>query len=389
MPWKETYAMEQRIQMIGDWLKNEASISELSEMYGVSRVTIYKWLNRFREGGPAGFHERSRVPRQHPNAVSAEMVQMLVSARLSHPRWGPKKIRSSLSEQYPDEEWPALSTMSVIFKREGLIKPRRIRHTVGAYTQPFLECDAPNKVWSADFKGQFRTADGKLCYPLTITDNYSRFILICRGLNRPTHDQVKPWFETAFRRYGLPEAIRTDNGPPFASVGLAGLSRLSAWFIKLGIRPERIEKAHPEQNGRHERMHRTLKEATAAPPRADLIEQQKAFNEFIEEYNFIRPHEALEMKKPGEVYEISQRLYTSRLVPVDYSPELIVRAVRSSGEIRWNGKKVYISEALSGERIGLFQLEDEHKWEIRYGFQKLGILDDYSCTIKVQTMSLD
>jgi len=352
-------------------------------MYGVSRVTIYKWLNRFRAEGPAGFHERSRAPRQHPNAVPAEIVQMLVSARLSHPRWGPKKLRSWLSEQHPDEEWPALSTMSVIFKREGLVKPRRIRHTVGAYTQPFLECDHPNKVWSADFKGQFRTVDGKLCYPLTITDNYSRFILLCRGLQRPTHDHVKPWFEATFRRYGLPEAIRTDNGSPFASVGLGGLSRLSAWFIKLGIRPERIEKAHPEQNGRHERMHRTLKEATATPPQTNLAKQQQTFNHFVEEYNFDRPHEALDMQKPGTIYENSKRTYTSRIAPIRYGSDIIVRTVRACGDIRWQGKSVYVSQALSGEQVGLFQLENEHNWEISYGFQRLGILDDYSWTIIV------
>jgi putative transposase len=376
MPWKETCPMEQRVAMVGAWLKNESSITELSEMYGVSRVTIYKWLNRFRKEGPAGFHERSRAPHRHPNAVPDEMLRMLVSARLSHPRWGPKKIRSLLREQYPDEEWPALSTMSVIFKREGLVKPRRFRHTAGAYTQPFLECDRPNKVWSADFKGQFRTGDGKLCYPLTITDNYSRFILLCRGLPRPTHDQVKPWFEATFRRYGLPEAIRTDNGAPFASVGLGGLSRLSAWFIRLGIRPERIEKAHPEQNGRHERMHRTLKEATATPPQTNLAKQQKAFNHFLEEYNFTRPHEALGMQKPGGIYEISRRAYTPRIAPMKYRPEFIVRQVRSSGEILWHCKRIYVSQALAGEHVGLFQLNDEHKWEINYGFQKLGILDD-------------
>jgi putative transposase len=383
MPWKETCPMEQRVEMVGDWLKNESSIMELSKMYGVSRVTIYKWLNRFKAEGPAGFKERSRAPRQHPNAVPPEMVQMLISARLGHPRWGPKKIRSFLSERYHDEEWPALSTMSVIFKREGLVTPRRNKHSVESYSQPFLECDCPNKVWSADFKGQFRTKDGKLCYPLTITDNFSRFILLCRGLERPTHDQVRPWFESTFRRYGLPEAIRTDNGSPFASVGLRGLSRLSAWFIKIGIRPERIEKAHPEQNGRHERMHRTLKEATATPPHANLTEQQKAFNNFVEEYNFDRPHEALAMKKPAAVYEFSKQAFTSRTAPMKYGSEVIVRPVRNSGEICWKGKRIYISQALSGERIGLRQLEAEQNWEIFYGFQKLGILDDYSCTIKV------
>jgi putative transposase len=383
MPWKETCPMEQRIAMIGDWLKDEASIAELGRIYGVSRVTIYKWLNRFKAEGPKGFEEHSRATLRHPNAVPDEMVKLLVSTRLRYPRWGPKKIRALLYEQYPEKELPALSTMSSIFKREGLVKPRRIRHAVESYTQSFLECDHPNKVWSADFKGQFRTKDGKLCYPLTITDNYSRFILLCRGLERPIHDYVRPWFEMTFRRYGLPDAIRTDNGPPFASVGLAGLSRLSAWFIKLGIRPERIEKAHPEQNGRHERMHRTLKEATAMPPQANLREQQKAFNTFVEEYNFIRPHEALDLKRPNEVYEISSKAYSNKDKPIKYGPEYITRAIRASGEISWQGKRVYVSEMLSGERVGLRQLEDENRWEIFYGFQKLGLLTDYSFKMKV------
>jgi transposase InsO family protein len=375
--------MEQRVEMVGDWLKNDAKITELSTMYGVSRVTIYKWLKRFKAEGPAGFKERSRAPHRHPNAVPAEIGQILVSARLSHQRWGPKKIQDWLRERYPDEEWPSLSTMSVIFKREGLVKPRHIRHAVAAYTTPFLECDRPNKVWSADFKGQFRTTDGKLCYPLTISDNFSRFILLCRGLRRPTYDQVRPWFESTFRRYGLPEAIRTDNGSPFASVGLGGLSRLSAWFIKIGIRPERIEAAHPEQNGRHERMHRTLKESTAIPPKTNLHKQQEAFDSFVDEYNFDRPHEALGMKKPGEVYESSKRAYASKTAPMKYRPELAVRQVRSSGEITWQGKRIYVSQALSGEPIGLLQLNEEHKWEISYGIQKLGILDDHSCIIKL------
>jgi len=383
MPWKETCPMEQRVEMVGDWLKNDSTITELSQIYGVSRMTIYKWLNRFKAEGPAGIKEKSRAPYQHPNAIPEEMVQILVNARLSHQRWGPKKIRSWLTERYPDEEWPALSTISVIFKREGLIKPRRIRHAVAGYSLPFLECDRPNKVWSADFKGQFRTTDGKLCYPLTISDNFSRFILLCRGLQRPTYDQVRPWFESTFRRYGLPEAIRTDNGTPFASLGLGGISRLSAWFIKLGIRPERIEAAHPEQNGRHERMHRTLKEATAVSPRANLSKQQESFDDFVKEYNFNRPHEALGMKKPVAVYESSGRAYTSRTASMKYPPELAIRQVRCSGDITWRGKRIYVSQALAGEQVGLLQLDDENKWEISFGFQKLGILDVQSCLIKV------
>lgn len=383
MPWKETCPMEQRVEMVGDWLKDDSTIAELSRIYRVSRVTVYKWLNRFKAEGPVGIKEHSRAPRQHPNAVPEEMIQLLVNARLNHQRWGPKKIKEWLKERYPGEEWPALSTISVIFKREGLVKPRRIRHTVVGYSQPFLNCDRPNKVWSADFKGQFRTADGKICYPLTISDNFSRFILLCRGLQRPTYDEVRPWFESTFRRYGLPEAIRTDNGSPFASVGLGGLSRLSVWFIKLGIKPERIEPAHPEQNGRHERMHRSLKEATAKPPQANLRQQQKAFDSFVEEYNFARPHEALGMKKPGEVYVYSERHYTSRTAPIKYPSELAVRQVRCAGDISWRGKRIYVSQTLAGEPIGLLELDEDNKCEIRFGFQKLGILGDQSCLVKV------
>jgi transposase InsO family protein len=375
--------MEQRVEMVGDWLSNKSNITELSKMYGVSRVTIYKWLKRFKTEGPAGFHEHARRPHQHPNAVPEEMVQLLVNARLSHQKWGPKKIKSWLKERYPDEEWPALSTISGIFKREGLIKPRRTRNAVAGYASPFLACDRPNKVWSADFKGQFRTGDGKLCYPLTITDNYSRFILLCRGLERPAHDLVRPWFETVFRRYGLPDAIRTDNGTPFASKGLGGLSRLAVWFIKLGIHPERIAAAHPEQNGRHERMHRTLKEAIAEPPQANLRKQQEAFDQFVEEYNFTRPHEALDMKKPGDVYQSSARSYAPRTAQPKYSPDFIIRNVRNNGEILWHCKRIFISQALGGEQIGLSQLRDENKWEICFGNLKLGVLDNQSCIIKV------
>lgn len=383
MPWKETCPMKQRVAMIGDWIKDETSIAELSRMYGVSRVTIYKWLERFKAEGPAGIKEHSRAPHRHPNAIPEEMVKAIIAARLSHPTWGPKKIQKLLQDQHPDENWPSQSTMTLIFRREGLVKPRRTRHTVEAYTQPFLECDSPNKVWSADFKGHFRTKDGNVCYPLTITDNYSRYILLCRGLEHPRHNMVMPWFEATFRRYGLPEAIRTDNGTPFASTGLGGLSRLSAWFVKLGIRHERIDKGHPEQNGRHERMHRTLKEQIVKPPRNTLIAQQRAFNEFVDEYNFSRPHEALDMRRPADLYEKSKQTYSRRKTTINYNPECYVRSVRPNGEIKWRGKLVYLSQALSGEKVGLMQLQKEHEWEIRYGSLRLGILDDYSNELKV------
>lgn len=214
-----------------------------------------------------------------------------------------------------------------------------------------------------------------LCYPLTITDNCTRYLIYCRGLSRPTFEEVRPWFEKAFHEYGLPEAIRTDNGSPFASVGLGGLTKLSVWFIKLGIKPERIEPGHPEQNGRHERMHRSLKEATANPPQGNMLDQQRAFDEFIHEYDFQRPHEALGQKTPASFYRSSLRPYPVKVPKVEYAHDVIVRKVRHNGEIKWKGKLIYVSEALAGEPLTLKQRE-EHLWEIRFSFYPLGVLNE-------------
>lgn len=242
---------------------------------------------------------------------------------------------------------------------------------------PFQGYDNPNDVWSADYKGEFRTGDAKLCYPLTITDNNSRYLLECRALSRPTYEQTHPWFKWVFREYGLPEAIRTDNGSPFASVALGGLSRLSAWFIKLGIRPERIEPGRPDQNGRHERMHKTLKEETAKPPMSNLRAQQRAFNEFQKEYNTERPHEALNQKPPDSVYQPSLRSYPRRLLKVEYGADVVVRKVRHSGEIKWKGNFIYVSQVLAKEPISLKQT-DEHLWEVKYSFHSLGMLNEFT-----------
>lgn len=377
MPWKDICPMDQRTQMVGEWLSGEHTVSDLSRGYGVSRKTIYKWIERYQAEGSAGFKERSRAPRAHPNAVSIKVVQAIVNAKLGHQKWGPKKLLCWLDKECPEDRWPALSTMGEILKREGLVKARRRRHRTPAYGEPFLGCDRPNKVWSADFKGQFKMTDGRLCYPLTITDNCSRYLLLCRGLPRPTLEETRPWFEWAFRRYGLPEAIRTDNGSPFASVGLGGLSSLSVWFIKLGIRPERIRSGHPEQNGRHERMHRTLKEG-ACTPRKDLREQQRAFDGFVQEFNFERPHEALGMNSPSSVYRPSERAYPARIPEIKYDKGAITRRVRHNGEIKWKGKTVYLSQALARERLLLLQTEDEHLWKLRYISHTLGVLDELS-----------
>jgi len=316
-------------------------LPSLSEMYEVSRKTIYKWVRRYESEGPLGLEERSAAPRSHPNATPPGTAREIVATRLRHRKWGPKKVIAWLEEHRPGERWPAVSTAGEILKREGLVLPRRKRRRTPPYTEPFIECNRPDAVWSADFKGQFKTGDGKPCYPLTMTDNKSRYLLCCRGLNRPTFEQTKPWFEWAFKEYGLPEAIRTDNGAPFASVGSGGLTRLSVWFIKLGIRPERIELGHPEQNGRHERMHRSLKESTANPPRGDIKLQQVA----------------------------------AEIPKIEYGHDVIVRKVRHNGEIKWKGKLIYVSEALAGEPIAL-KRKDEHHWEINFGFYPLGVLNE-------------
>ena len=372
MPWKETCAMEQKMQMIKCWKGDQFTITDLSFLHDVSRKTIYKWIKRYKVEGTVGLEDRSREPLRHPNATVPEIVDKILAVKRRHQKWGPKKIVAWLKEQHQEERWPVVSTVSEILKREGLVSPRIKRHKTPPYTNPFTACDKPNAVWSADFKGQFRMGDGRLCYPLTITDSYSRYLLLCRGLARPTFKETKKCFELVFKEYGVPEAIRTDNGAPFASVGLGALSKLSVWFIKLGIRPERIEPGHPEQNGRHERMHRALKDATANPPRSNMRAQQMAFDEFTFEYNFERPHEALGQKTPVTAYQKSNSPYRHRILPITYPYGTVLRKVNRNGEIKWKKRSIYISKSLIGERIALKQKE-EHLWEIWFMHYPLGI----------------
>ena len=375
MPWKETCAMDQKVQMIGDWLKDEFSITELSELYEVSRPTIYKWIARYEERSIDGLVELSREPLRHTNATPSSIAEKIIEMKSMHQRFGPKKIIARLQALHPELHWPAVSTASDILKKQGLVQPRKKRRKTPPYTEPFLDCNKPNVVWSADFKGQFYTGDGKLCHPLTISDNYSRYLLQCRGLRRPTHEQTQPWFEWTFREYGLPDAIRTDNGAPFASVSLGGLSRLSIWFIKLGILPERIVPGHPEQNPRHERMHRTLKEATALPPKSNIYQQQQAFENFKYEFNYERPHEALDQKPPSSVYHPSDRPYHLRVPQVDYNDDVIVKKIRHGGEMYWKRGFIYVSQALAGEPIALKQIDD-YLWDMHFSFFPLGIFDE-------------
>lgn len=376
MAWKVSCVMDERLKFLSDCLSGEFSMAEACRRHGVSRETGYKWLARYRELGVEGLQDRSRAPVTHPNAVGTEMEDAVLTFKRKHMLWGPRKIRDALVLKEPQVVWPAASTIGEILDRHGLVARRRRRRHATPSCAPLAHCAASNDVWCVDFKGWFRTGDGARCDPLTITDGATRYLLRCVGMGGGTDcAKVKPLFEAAFREYGLPRAIRSDNGPPFASTGLAGLSRLSVWWIRMGIRHERIRPGKPQENGRHERMHRTLKEATANPPAATLRAQQRAFDEFRAEYNLERPHEALGGRPPAEFYTISTIPFNSRPINTfDYYMDLDVRKVKRSGEINWGGAPVYLTEALAGEHVGL-QPAGDGLWIVRFVDFPLGVLD--------------
>ncbi len=375
MPWKETCPMDERLKFIADCLKDEWSLSDLCQYYGISRKSGYKWLARYLAEGPSGLHDRSRAPNHHPNAVHKMIQDRIVAFRAEHPHWGPRKLVHRLRQLEPDTRWPAPSTVGEILKRYGLTVPRRRKRRTPPYAQPFREGLQPNDVWCADFKGWFRTQSGTRIDPLTISDAVSRYLLRCQALMRPTSTTAQAVFTAAFQEFGLPAAIRTDNGAPFASTGLGGLSRLSVWWLRLGILPERIRPGHPEENGRHERMHRTLKQATAQPPRATPKAQQQAFDRFRTEYNQERPHEALDMQTPAQHYQPSPRPFPARLPEMEYPSGYLVRRVRSNGQIRWQGRLIFVSEVLIGHSVGLIEV-DNGTWRLDFGTLKLALFDE-------------
>lgn len=381
MPWNETCAMRERIALIEAYIERDCSVSELARQYGVSRKTVHKWIKRFKERGRAGLEELSRAPHYQPNALSQEMEWRILEWKAKKPLWGAPKIHSKLWE-LPD--CPAESTVSNVLARWGLSRKTRRRQAGAVPSQtPLGHCQQANQIWCADFKGHFRTGDGQRCDPLTITDAYSRYLLRCQAMTGYTgYLAVKPWFIATFREYGLPEALRTDNGPPFASIGLGGLSALSVWLIRLGIRLERIMPAHPEQNGRHERMHRTLKEATAKPPRANRSAQQRAFDAFRKEYNHERPHEGLGQQPPSSFYVPSGRDYPERLPEQrGYPEEWEKRKVRTAGAIKWQNQTVQINRALAGQEIGLEPVA-EGQWAVYFESLCLGIFDERKLQVR-------
>ena len=357
--------MEEKLRFVFDYERDEQTMTELCQSYGIARETGYVWLRRYRQLGVAGLVELNRAAGRHPNQTPAAIEQLVLELRQAHMRWGPRKLKHVLERDQPGRRWPAASTIGELLQREGLVVARKKRRHTAPYTAPLAHADGPNRVWCADFKGWFRTGKGERIDPLTISDAYSRYLLRCQAVEKTDTERVRAILEAAFREYGLPHAIRTDNGPPFASTALAGLSRLAVWWIKLGIVPERIAAGHPEQNGRHERMHRTLKQEVAMPPAADRRGQQRALQAFRTEYNQVRPHEALQMQTPASVYVPAERQYPARVEEPEYPSTMLVRSVHSHGHFRWQPRHdVFLSEALWGERVGLLPRDD--RWYTVY-----------------------
>jgi transposase InsO family protein len=374
MPWHETHVMDERMSFIVDWQRDEWSFAALCRRYGVSRRTGYKWTGRFEGFGIDGLKDRSSAAHRHPNQVEACVAEAVIGVRAAHPSWGPKKIKAWLSMRRPQTMWPAQSTIAELLDRRGLVRHRRQRRHVPAHDGPLSPALAANDVWGIDFKGWFRTGNGARCEPLSLSDLASRYVLRVQALERIDGEQVWPILETAFFEFGLPRVMRSDNGAPFASVAAGGLSRLGVRLIKAGVVPERIEPGRPQQNGRHERMHLTLKQETASPPAQTLGQQQRRFDAFRMTFNEERPHEALGQTPPAQHYDPPPRPYSGRLREPDYADDQTVRRVRSNGQIKWRGEHLFLSETLTGEPVGLSEIDDG-LFEVHYGPISLGTID--------------
>jgi transposase InsO family protein len=349
MPWSYTSPLDQKTQFIADYRRDHLSMTERCELYGVSRKTGYKWIDRDLTHGPPGLEERSRWPNTSRRHTPDHGVAAILDARRRHPSWGAKKLVSILSTRHPLWPWPARSTIGDILSRHGLVPKKRQRRAIGHPGQPTSHMGAPNEVWSADVKGHFKTGDGRYCYPLPIADGYSRFLLGCQALSATRVAQAKPGFTRLFKEFGVPKRIRTDNGVPFATNTLGRLSRRSAWWVRLGILPEFIAPGKPQQNGRHERMHRRLKAETTRPPARTQRAQQLKCDRFRAEFNYQRRHEALDMQTPASRYDPSPRQMPNRLPPLDYPDRFEVRYVSANGGIRWHPQGVNVSHTCIGE----------------------------------------
>jgi putative transposase len=371
MPWKTVLPMEARMKFIAEMDKSDESFAGVCRRFGISRKTGYKWLERYERGGPGALEEPSSAARSNAKSLSDTQVDAIVALRREHPTWGPKKLRSRLETLGTCTPLPATSTFGAVLKRQGLVMPRRRRANGPRELTGLTIGERPNDVWCVDFKGDFLLGDRTRCYPLTISDFESRYLLACHALSSTKERPAREVFDRVFHEFGLPEYIRSDNGVPFSSTGIGGLTALCIWWIKLGITPERTEPGHPEQNGRHERMHRTLKAEAAKPPQYESVAQQRAHDRFRHEYNDIRPHEALGLRTPASRYAASRRTMPSQLRSPEYPAPMETRRINKSGALALYGTQTLIARALALECVGIEQVGDDVS-DIYFGTLRLG-----------------
>jgi putative transposase len=381
MPWLEATPMEQRERFIRDQQNGLYTMTELCDRHNISRKTGYKWLDRFDAGGRAALSDRSRAPHRCPHRISSDVAELICTARRQHPSWGPAKLLQWLAPRHAGVELPAISTAGDLLARLGLVKKRRRRRPCQHPGVVPATTVHPNDLWTADFKGHFRTRDGLYCYPLTVADQHTRFLMACHGLLSTKGQGVRPVFDRLFREYGLPRAIRTDNGVPFATTGLHGLSQLNVWWMRLGIQHQRILPGQPQQNGAHERMHKTLKADAIRPPRATLIAQQRAFNDFRRQYNEERPHQHLGGRTPAAFYRPSPRPYDPRLLPIEYPGHFLVKRITNAGTFRFKKRLLFIAHALAPHTIGLEEVDDGI-WSIYFCRVLIARLDERDYVIR-------
>jgi len=383
--------MDERLKFVLAHQSGLWSMCELCARFGVSRKTGYKMLGRYQAHGTEGLRDHSRAPLHSPQRISTALEELLLASRRSHPSWGPRKLLSWLARREPAlaAKLPAPSTVGELFKRQGLVAPRpRRQRRNGLPSAASLHTAAPNQVWSADFKGEFRMGDRQYCYPFTLADAHSRFLLCCRAEVSTHLEGVRQGMIEAFRNYGLPHAIRTDNGPPFVGHGLTELSSIGVWWIQLGIHHQRIPPRRPDQNGRHERMHRTLKAETARPPEANLRQQQTRFDAFRSEYNHDRPHEALGQQTPASQYQVSARAYPETMPAPEYPGHFERRKVDAAGGFTFHQQRFFLAHPLQDQWIGLVEMQED-LWSVRFYDHELGRINARSgtCSIKVSPMS--